>query len=1019
MASNQPPVQPPLPHSPPSETRKKQKTKQHSGTPMRTDESQAESGRSSPMAISTPTTAGGPAENSDSAPLRTLMDTDAIRVKIAVDYESAPEDLRAGLRQVAENHNVAYFYRTECGATAQYLWTVRFEPVTDEIVLPSGSYEVSGSGGDFVVRYHRIIDAFRALGQVLTAARAAEVAASTSGDDRSLSSPDFTIAETAQFETLALMIDCSRNGVLCVKSIFAMLRNMALMGFNMLQLYTEDTYKVADEPFFGYLRGGYTQQELRTVDDYAYSMGIEVVACIQTLGHLGQILQWPRYAGIRDTNEVVLSRLPETYALLEKLIATVSAPLRSRRIHIGMDEAYGVGEGRFRTLFGAQEGTAIFVEHLGRVNDICKRHGLRPMLWSDMLFCLAAKNNALYAYYDQTNSPASALAKVEGIPPDVDLVFWDYYHTAPEIYTRKIQQHRELGCANPWMASGAWTWTRFWCHLPFSFESNRASLVAAKSLEGRVSSFMLTIWGDEGNECDFFSALPVMLYAGNHAYTAKPEIDVDFMENTFAAICGGSLGDWMHASRIDEIPQADTLHIRAQLPSNMSKWVLWEDPMLSFMSPQYETLDLEVHFTEIADRLLDCALSSTNSGMSAVPNGTATVRYPLNRLLRMPGLLARVLELKCNLRAKLVGPYRAENHEALLQVAETRLRPLIEAQRELWLYHRSRWHRIYKPFGWETLELRYGGLTARLQTMYDRIVAYCLQQPCSSLRRSRAIGIAAGVSRHPGLLPQSALRSRNPSKCADNVLLSPKNIDNSQQSVDSNDGLADALSLVGGASIVPGPSMSADDGSGVSLGAAPSWLPVVTTAAAADAMPIPAMANMQHNSVKTAFATDDSPEAEAPLTSIGLGWPVTAATTVLPSQPVQSLPQLDTAGIEFGNSTTTPFPQPTTNLNDFMPVSAAMATASQCTDGVITINALGVHELGGEGDFWLQPAPLLPPELNPILGVPSGIGCLGEEDDNIVDSIPELDEDLHCIYENAYTSLLLDYGRVSAPSRLG
>ncbi|KAJ1900085.1 hypothetical protein LPJ66_001698 [Kickxella alabastrina] len=691
---------------------------------MRTDESQAESGRSSPMAISTPTTAGGPAENSDSAPLRTLMDTDAIRVKIAVDYESAPEDLRAGLRQVAENHNVAYFYRTECGAAAQYLWTVRFERVADESVLPSGSYEVSGSGGDLVVRYHRIIDAFRALGQVLTAARAAEVAASTSGDDRSLSSPDFTIAETAQFETLALMIDCSRNGVLCVKSIFAMLRNMALMGFNMLQLYTEDTYKVADEPFFGYLRGGYTQQELRTVDDYAYSMGIEVVACIQTLGHLGQILQWPRYAGIRDTNEVVLSRLPETYALLEKLIATVSAPLRSRRIHIGMDEAYGVGEGRFRTLFGAQEGTAIFVEHLGRVNDICKRHGLRPMLWSDMLFCLAAKNNALYAYYDQTNSPASALAKVEGIPPDVDLVFWDYYHTAPEIYARKIQQHRELGCANPWMAGGAWTWTRFWCHLPFSFESNRASLVAAKSLEGRVSSFMLTIWGDEGNECDFFSALPVMLYAGNHAYTAKPEIDVDFMENTFAAICGGSLGDWMHASRIDEIPQADALHVRAQLPSNMSKWVLWEDPMLSFMSPQYATLDLELHFTEIADRLLDCALSSTNSGMSAVPNGAATVRYPLNRLLRMPGLLARVLELKCNLRAKLVGPYRTENHAALLQVAETRLRPLIEAQRELWLYHRSRWHRIYKPFGWETLELRYGGLTARLQTMYDRIVTY-------------------------------------------------------------------------------------------------------------------------------------------------------------------------------------------------------------------------------------------------------------------------------------------------------
>ncbi|KAJ2850403.1 hypothetical protein GGI22_005390 [Coemansia erecta] len=601
----------------------------------------------------------------------------------------------------------------------------------------------------------------------------------------------------------------------------------------MLQLYTEDTYRVEGEPFFGYLRGGYTQKELRAIDDYADALGIEVVPCIQTLGHLGQMLQWPRYANLRDTNEVILSKLPETYALLGKLIATVSAPLRSRRIHIGMDEAYGVGEGRFRALFGSQEGTAIFVEHLTRVHEICKAHGLRPMIWSDMLFCLAAKNNALYAYYDQSNNPAEAFNKVEGIPPDIDLVFWDYYHTLPEIYSRKIQQHRELGCESPWMAGGAWTWSRMWCYLPFSFESNRASLVAAKSPAGRVSSFMLTIWGDEGNECDFFSALPVLLYVANHAYTDRTEIDVAFMENTFAAICGGTLGDWMCACRIDEIPSlGDSPDLRSQMPSNMSKWILWEDPMLSFMSPQYDALDLEAHYTQIADRLLGCALSSAPGG-----------RYPLNRLLRMPGLLARVLSLKCHLREKLVRPYRAGDRAALLQAAETRLRPLIEAHRELWLYHRSRWMRIYKPFGWEPLELRYGGLTARLHTMYDRIVAYALQQPSTSLRRSRAIGVAAGV------------RSRQPS-------------------------------------------------------------------------------------------------------------------------------------------------------------------ASSAHDLPSTISAFGCDD-----DLWRKPAPLLPPDPDPLANVysnnGSGIGPLGEDDDSIIESIPELEEDLHCIYENSYTSLLLDYARVTTPSRLG
>ncbi|KAJ1988950.1 hypothetical protein EDC05_004992 [Coemansia umbellata] len=969
---------------------------------MEPDEDAMDASTASPMNISTPNHP------------RTLLDTDPVSVSISIDLATAPEDIRDGLLQITANHTVSYFSQLGDAMQPPFLWAVAF--VCTEDVEP-GAFDVrcEAHGERIVVRYNRNIDAFRALGQVLTAARVAELAAINGQGDRPLREPEFTIKEKAQFETLALMIDCSRNGVLSVKNVCAMLRNMALMGYNMLQLYTEDTYRVPGEPFFGYLRGGYTQEELKTIDDYAFNMGIEVVPCIQTLGHLGQILQWPRYAGYRDTNEVILSRLPETYALLEKLISTVSAPLRSRRIHIGMDEAYGVGEGRFKAIFGAQEGPAIFVEHLARVHEICKARGLRPMIWSDMLFCLAAKNNALYAYYDQSNNPADAFNKVEGIPPDIDLIFWDYYHTQPEIYARKIQQHRELGCASPWMAGGAWTWSRLWCYLPFSFESNRASLAAAKSPAGRVGSFMLTIWGDEGNECDFFSALPVMLYVGNHAYTACAEIDVDFMENTFAAICGGSLGDWMYASRLDEIPQSDAVDVRSQLPSNMSKWLLWEDPMLSFMSPQYASLDLESHYTQIADRLLDCALASPNSGRTAA---LLSARYPLNRLLRMPGLLARVLSLKCHLRERLVLPYRAGDRAALLQTAETRLRPLIEAYRELWLYHRSRWHRIYKPFGWETLELRYGGLMARLQTMYDRIVAFALQQPCSTLRRSRAIGVAAGISRHPALLPQTPQPSRNQSKSAD------------VGAVSANGELISAA-------VAPGPSMSTAEGSGLSVGAAPAWLPSVTSITTTNGDQQQAQAAQDTTAVgDMSAAQSDGALAAA---TVGLGWPVTVAATTSSSIPACSGPILQTQ--QLCNSLTsvaatngsssgdlaaamqptaglamTAFPQ---SLDDDVSVVPASSLAVSGNNPVTTINALGVRELGGEGDFWLQPAPLLPPELDPQAGCTSGIGSLGEIDDDIVESIPELEEDLHCIYENSYTSLLLDYGRVTAPSRLG
>lgn len=36
----------------------------------------------------------------------------------------------------------------------------------------------------------------------------------------------------------------------------------------------------------------------------------------------------------------------------------------------------------------------------------------------------------------------------------------------------------------------------------------------------------------------------------------------------------------------------------------------------------------------------------------------------------------------------------------------------------------SNWFGLYKPFGWEVLDLRYGGLITRLETMHGRISAY-------------------------------------------------------------------------------------------------------------------------------------------------------------------------------------------------------------------------------------------------------------------------------------------------------
>lgn len=135
------------------------------------------------------------------------------------------------------------------------------------------------------------------------------------------------------------------------------------------------------------------------------------------------------------------------------------------------------------------------------------------------------------------------------------------------------------------------------------------------------------------------------------------------------------------------------------------------DPFLSFLSPQYVDEDLETHYGAIAAHLFDAIEDKRDT-------------HPFNSRLELPARLAMVLSLKCHLRQRLVEAYRNRDYERLYDLAQGRLTRLREEVDRLWRCHRSLWMKMNKPFGWETLELRYGGLRARLETMYDHIIAH-------------------------------------------------------------------------------------------------------------------------------------------------------------------------------------------------------------------------------------------------------------------------------------------------------
>ena len=124
---------------------------------------------------------------------------------------------------------------------------------------------------------------------------------------------DICIRERKNIKRASLMLDCSRGGVINDSNFRHLVKLLVSLGYNSLQLYTEDTYEVKGEPYFGHLRGRISIADWKKMDNYAASFGIELIPCIQVLAHLDNLFIWDEYEQIRDTENILLIDDERTY----------------------------------------------------------------------------------------------------------------------------------------------------------------------------------------------------------------------------------------------------------------------------------------------------------------------------------------------------------------------------------------------------------------------------------------------------------------------------------------------------------------------------------------------------------------------------------------------------------------------------------------------------------------------------------------------------------------------------------
>lgn len=491
-----------------------------------------------------------------------------------------------------------------------------------------------------------------------------------------------------KIKSLGVMLDCSRDAVYSVETLKTYFDLLAKMGYDSVQLYTEDTYEAEGEPYFGYLRGRYSKAELKEIDAAAKERGLELIPCIQTLAHLGGLTRWREYwASCTDTGDILLAGEERTYRLIEHMFQTCAECFSSRRINIGMDEAHMVGLGKYLDMHGYRNRFDILSEHLRRVGEIADKYGFKPMMWSDMFFRLANKGEY---YYAGGNIPQEA---IDLVPENMELIYWDYYSQDKSHYDGMIKAHKQFRNRIVF-AGGAHSWEGFAPFNRYSIEATRAAMRSCA--ENAVDDVFFTCWKDDGAECSLFASLPTLFCA---AEFARGNYDDEKIAAKFRKLTGLDMDAFFALEKINLCESAGEI-------KNPCKYMLYNDMFLGI----YDRTAIGHSGQEFAE------------ARRYLERGTQSRRF--GYIFKTLASLCDVLEIKFTLGLRTREAYRPGDKQKLLGLAPE----YAELERRVQKFYkqfRAQWDRECKPNGFEKHDIRLGGLKARIGHCREMLEEYC------------------------------------------------------------------------------------------------------------------------------------------------------------------------------------------------------------------------------------------------------------------------------------------------------
>ncbi|MFW6352787.1 MAG: beta-N-acetylhexosaminidase [Verrucomicrobiota bacterium] len=344
--------------------------------------------------------------------------------------------------------------------------------------------------------------------------------------------PALVIEDAPVLEVRGYMLDLSRDKVPTMATLRTLVRTLAGLKFNQLQLYTEHTFAFPGHERVWGAASPLSADEVRELDDWCALWGIELVPCLNTFGHFERWLRHPEYFHLAECPYgwrrpdgygmpwgSTLHPGPEALAFLKELFAAYLPLFRSDKVNIGGDEPWELGMGRSRERCTREGRLPVYVDFLREVIGAAQAHKREVLFWSDILL----EEPSLWEPMDGTT-----------------VLVWGYEADHPLADQARALRAQGLPTI---LCPGTSSWLSLGGRLANALSNIEVAADAAE--ETGCAGLLLTDWGDHGHHQPPLLSLPALFACAQRAW--RPEAAMPDLPTALASCAFGEpspvLGD--------------------------------------------------------------------------------------------------------------------------------------------------------------------------------------------------------------------------------------------------------------------------------------------------------------------------------------------------------------------------------------------------------------------------------------------------------------------------------------------